>query len=191
MGGRVSSRAAAAGDSCPPGYAFVESALVYNPNGTMNCPYCNSEVPSGITHCPSCGGSVPDNASAGIPDASVKTSIPATFAWILALLPALVFVALSVPAGMLPEDASEETFAVIGWIGLILYLGANCFILHKDEKLLAKIRRRDEMLVFLRIGILFVPAYLCARAAKIDRNWAYAIVGSIIGIWWWGMYILP
>ena len=157
----------------------------------MNCPYCNNEVPSGTTHCPSCGGSVPDNASSSMPAASVKSSIPATFAWILALLPVLVFAVQSVPAGMLPEDAPDEAFAVIGWMAIILYLGVNVFILHKDEKLLAGICRRDEMLVFMRIGMFFAPVYLCARAAKIDRNWAYAMVGSIVGIWWWGIILLP
>ena len=156
----------------------------------MNCPYCNNEVPVGSTHCPSCGGSVANNAPASISASPVKSSIPTTYAWILALLPIIMWMALIlIQVGILSDDVSDDTAdtlaTVVFWIGAFLSFGLNYHLLQRDEKLLAGDPRCEEMRTFRRIGIFFPPVYLCVRAAKIDNHWAYAIVGSILGFLWW------
>lgn len=154
----------------------------------MNCPYCNNEVPLGTTHCPSCGGVVPNISPTSIPATTETVAISTKFAWILALLPIAAELLLVVLGGIaLVASVSLESLQMIGLLVLGLYFVANLFVLHKDEKLLAEAQCREKMLLFMRIGIFFIPVYLCARAAKIDKKWAYAIVGSLGGVyWWWG-----
>ena len=152
----------------------------------MNCPHCDNEVSAGARSCPNCNGTMAGDPAIGPSGPSDAACIPTKFAWFLALLPLLAELTLVVLAVLVPPS-TEEGAQMLGIIVLSVYFAANLFVLHKDEKLLAEARRRDEMLVFMRIGIFFAPVYLCARAAKTDRKWAYAIVGSLFGIyWWWG-----
>ena len=87
-------------------------------------------------------------------------------------------------------EPSKSVISAIGTLGdlvIIAYFAVNVFFLHKEEKLLAAASRRDEMLLFMRIGMFFSPVYLIARAVKIDKKWAYAVVGTLSAIyWWWG-----
>ena len=108
-----------------------------------------------------------NNAPASISASPVKSSIPTTYVWILALLPLLVFGLLSIPAGMVPEDAPDEVFGAIGLIALLLTLTGNFFFLQKEGKILAGIQRREEMLVFMRVGIFSPP---CIFAHE-RRSW--------------------
>lgn len=152
----------------------------------MNCPYCDNEVPPGVTNCPNCNGPISGNPAVNNPAPVLAVSLSSNYAWILALLPLGAELLLGLLIAM-AEPSTEEGAGVIGIIVLLAYLGLNFVFLHQDEKLLATANRRDEMLLFMRTGLFFAPVYLVARAAKIDKNWAYAIVGSLTGLyWWWG-----
>lgn len=154
----------------------------------MNCPHCQKEIPSGAAYCPRCGG-----PAAGIPPGPASpesVSLPATFAWLLALLPLIMWMVLVLlNLATLPEDVSDETAEAVAdtlfWIGAFLSFAVNFFFLRKEGELLAQIRRLGEMRTFMRFGIFCPPVYLCARAAKIDKNLAPAIVGSILVFFWW------
>ena len=147
----------------------------------MNCPYCNNEVPPGVSNGPSCNGPISGNPVVNNSALVLPIALSSKFAWILALLPDIMWMALILlGVGILPDDVSDETAATVStvlfWIGVFLSFGLNYHLLEKDGKLLAGEGRCDEMHTFRRVGIVLPLVYLCARAAKIDNNWAYAIV---------------
>ncbi len=169
-----------------PGPETAEDAR--HPAGTES--RCKNALPPCVAFCPRCGGSlhgIPPLRDSAPPAAD---SLPATFAWLLAFLPLILWMLLVLlEVAILPVDIPDETLEgferVLFWIAALLSFAVNDFLLRKEGELLAQIRRRDEMLAFMHYGIFCPPVYLCARAAKIDKNLAPAIVGTILGFFWW------
>lgn len=161
-----------------------------HPAGNMTCPRCKNEIPPGAAYCPRCCGPAPGMPPAPDPAPPAANTLPGTFAWLLALLPLAMWMAiLLLGSAIVPDDVPDETADAVAdalfWAGALISFGVNWFLLRKEGELLGPIRRREEMGSFMRFGIFCPPVYLCARAAKIDKNLGPAITGTILWFFWW------
>lgn len=115
--------------------------------------------------------------------AAAAGNIPAIFAWLVAGVPMFV-VGVGVLLDGLFDPSTDSGLELLGTIIWVAYFGLNVFFIHKDEKLLEEFGRRDGVLTFMRIGMFVPPVYLIARAAKSDKKWIYAIIGTVVWLSW-------
>jgi hypothetical protein len=92
--------------------------------------------------------------------------VPATPAWIMAL----------VPLALIPLSYVPYT----GFVGVALYIALSLW-----DRRLIKAAGRETSLAFLWPVLLSgfgAPVYLFLRASRIDRQWAYAVVGLLTAV---------
>jgi len=145
----------------------------------MFCSKCGKTVPNQAQFCPNCGNPIQNVSVKPKPSQNISAEpnpdISDKWAWMLACVPIVgTIIEVVLIQLILRHEYSSESEEVI--FGNIINLALVIPLVLQDVK---EIKKKVKGAYWFWVGILIPPAYLFMRAAKINKQFGYAILWCV------------